>query len=548
MGLEFGKEFGKGLSLWKQVVESPASVPGRMNRELRFEKENGLDNDEELTFLERLKRKRSQMALTAKNMKNNVNENIQIPTEDLSSRSTKKKPCNSDNTSDSDSTEISQSSELSSGSGETFDMEGGILEIKPHLASQARRVLITQHRQLISKMVLFNKDDVNADLGAFGVTQYPPSLTPCPPRTLSGVSPIFLKEVEFTSDHIYKDRLIDLTVIDVPNFKLPMAHLTVEDLNGDVTLLFLKQERCKKSITEKIFFDIPSGVSDAEETKTLQVLSWPQIDDEGAAEANIFQHEENQNDDAFVSCLDSASQLQVLTPDASSQLPNIDAKLLTSREVALSVPQNKNEEVGEDKELSQIMATCPSEDPDNPFITDWDSDNSERLTPPTILLSVNRRKRKGKTEGSKCSRYPSPGNLRRRRGTPPDTPSQSRSVHSRRRSPRYGSNISPPRDNAIGWNELQFDNTKPFKRNYTSRSRGDYEPELNLESKKVRVSTGDTNTGVYVNRKPVQPVLAPSQGADIAFNETGPKCPGSIKIELEEGKIIEGSKTGGDKV
>ncbi|CAL8135837.1 unnamed protein product [Orchesella dallaii] len=168
---------------------------------------------------------------------------------DLSSRSTKIKACNSDSTSDSDSAEISQSSELSSDSGETFDMEGGILETKP------RRVLITQPRQLISKMVLFNKDDVNADLGAFGVTQHPPSLTPCPPRTWSRVCLIFLKEMEFTSaDHIYKDRLIDLTVIDVPNFKLPMAHLIVEDLNGDVTLLFLKQEKCKKSIIEKLKF------------------------------------------------------------------------------------------------------------------------------------------------------------------------------------------------------------------------------------------------------------------------------------------------------
>ncbi|CAL8130767.1 unnamed protein product [Orchesella dallaii] len=221
---------------------------------LRFEKENGLEDDEELTFLERLKRKRSQVALPGKNTKNNVNEKPQIPTEDLSSRSTKIKTCNSDSTSDSDSAEISQCSELSSGIEETFDMEGGILETKPHLASQARRVLITQHRQLISKMVLFNKDDVNADLSAFGVTQHPPSLTPCPPRTLSGVSPIFLKEMELTSDHIYKDRLIDLTVIDVPNFKLPMAHLIVEDLNGDVTLLFLKQEKCKKSIIEKLNF------------------------------------------------------------------------------------------------------------------------------------------------------------------------------------------------------------------------------------------------------------------------------------------------------
>ncbi|CAL8119200.1 unnamed protein product [Orchesella dallaii] len=249
-------------------------------------------------------------------------------------------------------------------------------------------------------------------------------------------------------------------------------------------------------------------------------------DDGWAAEANIFQ--QNQNDDAFDSCLDSASQLQVLTPDASTQLPNIDAKLLTSRKVALPVPQNKYEKVGEDKELLQILATCPSEDPDNPFITDWDSDNSERLIPPTILLSVNRRKRNGRTQGSKCSRYPSPGNRRRRRGDPPDRSSQSH--------------------NAKGWNELQFDNTKPFKRKYTSRSRGDYEPELNLESKKVRVSTGDTNTGVYVNVKLVQPVLEPSRGGDIALNATGPKCPGSIKIEPEEGKIIEGSKTGGDEV
>ncbi|CAL8133905.1 unnamed protein product [Orchesella dallaii] len=338
--------------------------------------------------------------------------------------------------------------------------------------------------------------------------------------------------------------------------------------------------------------DMRSGVTDVEETKSLQDLSLPQIHDEGAAEGNILHHEENQDDDAFVSCHDSASQQQVLTPDASTQLPNIDAKLLTSREVALSVPQNKDEEVGEDKELSQIIATCPSEDPDNPFITDWDSDTSERLTPPTILLSVNCRKRKGRTESSKCSRYPSPENRRRRRGAPLDRPSQSRSVHSCRRSPRYGSNISPPRgkarhqvrgalsqhtlsshpassssslskcqqgddaapsffasqDNDIGWNELQFDKTKPFKRKYTSRSRDDYEPELNLESKKVRVSTSDTNTGVYVNDKLVQPVLEPSRGGDIALNEAGPKCPGSIKIEPEEGKIIEGLKTGGDEV
>ncbi|CAL8076615.1 unnamed protein product [Orchesella dallaii] len=65
--------------------------------------------------------------------------------------------------------------------------------------------------------------------------------------------------MEFTSDHIYKDRLIDLTVIDVPNIKLPMVHLIVEDMNGDVNLLFLKQEKFRKIFKVILYWAVIPG-------------------------------------------------------------------------------------------------------------------------------------------------------------------------------------------------------------------------------------------------------------------------------------------------
>ncbi|CAL8076618.1 unnamed protein product [Orchesella dallaii] len=192
-GIGVAKNLEKGLSLWPLEAESPASVPGRMNSERKNDavlkaqcglgwlfsegvvddakdklKENYLKTEEE-DYKEKevvldpkqghhylnlavklgdphgaaalinyyLRHMKLDKAFEAFKMVKEVGHEglVQIQDDEFWAATEPRADCS---TSDSDSTEISQSSELSSGSGETFDMEGGILETKPHLAPQAR--------------------------------------------------------------------------------------------------------------------------------------------------------------------------------------------------------------------------------------------------------------------------------------------------------------------------------------------------------------------------------------------------------------------------
>ncbi|CAL8108105.1 unnamed protein product [Orchesella dallaii] len=107
-----------------------------------------------------------------------------------------------------------------------------ILEQKSYLTSPTRKELVLEHRK---KFSLFKGNPYRFNSRR---TQAP-TLRQTAPTRMSLTKPITLKEMNPTSDHIYKDRILDLTIIEDPCFGFASVHLVAEDNNGDVTRLYI---------------------------------------------------------------------------------------------------------------------------------------------------------------------------------------------------------------------------------------------------------------------------------------------------------------------
>jgi len=126
--------------------------------------------------------------------------------------------------------------------------EKGILEEKQYLANPLRKQMVIRHRQGIADFAKLAKR-----LDHIEITQtIPPKLIQTTPRRMGHVKPISLKEMNPTTDHIYEDRLIDLTLIEDPSFGFASIHLIAEDENGDVTRLYIYNVEQNKEAEEKL--------------------------------------------------------------------------------------------------------------------------------------------------------------------------------------------------------------------------------------------------------------------------------------------------------
>jgi len=124
-----------------------------------------------------------------------------------------------------------------------------VLQRKLYLNHPGRQEFIIKYRQLINQFSLVRKSKTSVGGGGFGSHQ--PTLRQTLPRRISGLKPLFLKDINPTTNHIYEDQVIDLTIIDEPNLYLSLIHLLAEDLNKDVVCVWLdNMEKSKENIAK----------------------------------------------------------------------------------------------------------------------------------------------------------------------------------------------------------------------------------------------------------------------------------------------------------
>ncbi|CAL8124836.1 unnamed protein product [Orchesella dallaii] len=133
----------------------------------------------------------------------------------------------------------------------------GILELKPYLDNPERQALIVTHRRNLRSL----RENLHHLQFGFISTSARPKFKQSVPKHKLNMKPITLKEMSPTKDHIYKDRAIELIIIEDPNLFLPSIHLVVEDKNGDpARLCIYNVERTAKKIVGKLEFGCKIGI------------------------------------------------------------------------------------------------------------------------------------------------------------------------------------------------------------------------------------------------------------------------------------------------
>lgn len=129
----------------------------------------------------------------------------------------------------------------------TLQIEKSVFDIKRYLRSPTRISLVQQHRNNIVETEAFKGPNVIK-------TTAPPKLVQILPERASNLKPIFLEEMNPTSDHIYHNRLLDLTIIEDPLLGLSSIHLLAEDEKGDVVRLYVYNVDQNKEVEANLGF------------------------------------------------------------------------------------------------------------------------------------------------------------------------------------------------------------------------------------------------------------------------------------------------------
>ncbi|CAL8137436.1 unnamed protein product [Orchesella dallaii] len=141
----------------------------------------------------------------------------------------------------------------------------GVLQRKPHLDNTNRKELIISHRQFMNETNRLSEDFAQLLKHKAGIV---PKLKQSVPETsqllLKGIC---LKEVNLESDTLYEGCVINLTIIDEPGVKSGRIQVIVQDRHGDVTRLYIYNEKISKESLEKF------GVG------TRMVISNPLVED-----------------------------------------------------------------------------------------------------------------------------------------------------------------------------------------------------------------------------------------------------------------------------
>ncbi|CAL8124791.1 unnamed protein product [Orchesella dallaii] len=126
----------------------------------------------------------------------------------------------------------------------------GILERKQYLSNSSRQKSILQHRQRLSLLRSMTSPDHDVVLGL----SRNPKLTQKHPKRMGPVKSITLKDVNITSDQIFEDKMIDLTIIEEPVFESNFVHILAEDENGEVIRLDIYNFKSTKVNEGKLDF------------------------------------------------------------------------------------------------------------------------------------------------------------------------------------------------------------------------------------------------------------------------------------------------------
>lgn len=122
-----------------------------------------------------------------------------------------------------------------------------VFDIKPYLRSPTRMSLVQQHRNNIVETKPLKGPNVYKSTAL-------PKLVQILPERASNLKPIFLEEMNPTSDHIYYNRLLDLTIIEDPLLGFSSIHLLAEDEKGDVVRLYVYNVDQNKKVEETLGF------------------------------------------------------------------------------------------------------------------------------------------------------------------------------------------------------------------------------------------------------------------------------------------------------
>ncbi|CAL8124767.1 unnamed protein product [Orchesella dallaii] len=121
------------------------------------------------------------------------------------------------------------------GSPQAVDVPDTILERRKHLKCPVRRWMITRHRKSVSDL---NKNK-SIVCSSFDSVRKPKKIPPVPERMYL-VKPITIKQMALSENLIHENRVLELTIIDVPKGECCLGlgvHLIAEDEDGDVTHL-----------------------------------------------------------------------------------------------------------------------------------------------------------------------------------------------------------------------------------------------------------------------------------------------------------------------
>ncbi len=115
-----------------------------------------------------------------------------------------------------------------------------VLERKEYMKSPLRKGLILQHRERLRDVARLKKHGVPSD-GRLVPNGIVPILQQTRAKKMSNLKATTLQEMNPTTESIYVNRILELTIIEEPNQYSNSIQLVAEDDNGDTTLVYFDE-------------------------------------------------------------------------------------------------------------------------------------------------------------------------------------------------------------------------------------------------------------------------------------------------------------------
>jgi hypothetical protein len=110
-----------------------------------------------------------------------------------------------------------------------------VINRKSNLTKPHRIEVITGHREWESKASL----DINRTIQNLTTYTYTPRVQQQTAKSLIGLKPIVLREMDPTKDHVYKGYVLSVTIIERAYSWIPSIHLVIEDEHLDCERMFI---------------------------------------------------------------------------------------------------------------------------------------------------------------------------------------------------------------------------------------------------------------------------------------------------------------------